>query len=238
MLKSWRRQPPVLGLRPYIWAILAIEYTGVALLLFGAAGTVRWTAGWAFVALFAITNTAFAIRLEAVDPALVSERVNVFAARGQPLWDRILFGLFFPLVYVWLIVAGLEIGRFGGAGFALPVQLAGALVMLVALWACYAVMHHNSYLAPTVRIQGHRQHKVVTTGPYAWVRHPFYAALIPFFFGGALLLGSRWAFVPAVLLGLLFAFRCTREEQHLAANLEGYEAYRKKVAWRLIPYIW
>ena len=238
MLKRWRRQPPILGLRPYVWAFLVAQYCAMALLLFVPAGTLRWVDGWAFLVLFAAANTVFTIRLERRDRDFVDERLNVFRAKGQPVWDRVVFAVFLLLVYAWLILAGLEVVRFDGPGFPLVAQAVGAAVMLASLWGCYAVMDTNAYLAPTVRVQTDRQHHVITAGPYRWVRHPFYAALIPFFFGGALLLGSRWAFAPAAFIAILFAYRCIREERHLIHHLEGYDAYRRAVRYRLAPYLW
>lgn len=238
MKQKWRNQRPVLGLRPYVWAFLAMQYSGMALLLFAGAGTLHWTGGWAFLILFALANTALCIRLERRDPALVSERLNVFPRRGQPLLDRILFAIFLLLVDTWMILAGIEAGRLHGPAFPSAIEILGAIVMLASIWACYEVMNFNAYLAPTVRIQDDRKHQVVTTGPYRYVRHPFYAALIPFFFGGAALMGSRWSMAVAFAIALLFAFRITREEGHLQHHLEGYEAYRKTVRYRLIPLVW
>lgn len=95
-----------------------------------------------------------------------------------------------------------------------------------------------SNLSPAVRIQADRGQAVVSTGPYAYVRHPMYAAALFYLIGTALLLGSFYGLLAALLLVGLIAIRAVLEERTLVAELPGYEAYLRKVRYRLIPYLW
>jgi protein-S-isoprenylcysteine O-methyltransferase Ste14 len=141
------------------------------------------------------------------------------------------------LIAAWLLVGGLDL-RFTWSRVPLWLQGFAGITAAVSLWAVYRLMLQNSYLAPTVYVQRERGHAVVSSGAYGIVRHPFYGALIPFFFGGSLLLGSWLSAVVSALIALLLAFRCVREERHLSQELEGYTDYMQQVPSRLIPHVW
>ena len=117
-------------------------------------------------------------------------------------------------------------------------QVAGAITLVCSFALLFLTFRENAYLSPVVRIQTERGHTVISTGPYRYVRHPIYAAMVVFVAGTALLLGS-WS---GVLLGLVFvailARRATLEERALQAELPGYAAYMGRVRYRLIPYVW
>ncbi len=221
-----------------IWAILLFEYFILGIVLFATAGTIGWTAGWIFLALFAFTVTPMSVSLARHDPELIEERLKVLPQEHQPLWDRVLLGLLILLISLWLAIPGFDAVRFGWSVMPLWLQIAGAFVQVASLWASFAVMRQNSFLAPTVQIQSERGHKVITTGAYGMVRHPFYAALCPLFLAGALLLGSWIAVALSLVIALVFAWRCIREEDHLRQNLDGYPAYMEKVPYRLVPKVW
>jgi protein-S-isoprenylcysteine O-methyltransferase Ste14 len=99
-------------------------------------------------------------------------------------------------------------------------------------------MHENSFAAPVVKLQHERGQHVISTGPYAWVRHPMYTGVILFCFGAALLLGSWWGVVLSPLFAVLFAVRAGIEERELTAGLPGYSDYIRQVRYRLLPGIW
>ena len=102
----------------------------------------------------------------------------------------------------------------------------------------YLSFRENTFAAPVVKIQAERGHRVVTTGPYAHVRHPMYSGTMLFFAGTPLLLGSWWGVVLAPLFVLLFAIRAGIEERALLAGLPGYADYTARVRYRLLPGIW
>ncbi len=100
------------------------------------------------------------------------------------------------------------------------------------------VMRENSFAAPVVKVQRERGHHVVSSGPYAWVRHPMYSGAILFFIGMPLLLGSAWGLVMSPLFAVLFAIRAKIEERALIAGLPGYDDYISRVRYRLLPGVW
>jgi protein-S-isoprenylcysteine O-methyltransferase Ste14 len=106
------------------------------------------------------------------------------------------------------------------------------------MWLSMRVLMANSYAAPVVKVQKERGHTVVSTGPYAYVRHPMYASVILFAVGVPLLLGSWWGLFASPLLILVLAVRAVKEERMLAAELEGYADYAARVRYRLVPLLW
>jgi protein-S-isoprenylcysteine O-methyltransferase Ste14 len=220
-----------------VWFNLVGQFSGMALALFVSAGTIRWPAGWTLLGVYAAVTTYMTSRLRQVNPELLAERRKFHAQPGQPHWDRTILRILMALIAAWLVVAGFD-RRWGWSRMPMQFQLPAGALTGASLWAAYRLMLQNAYLAPTVRVQGERGHVVVSGGAYGIVRHPFYAVLIPFFFGGSILLGS-WpsAFVSA-LIALLLAFRCVREERYLSDELEGYADYMRRVPCRLIPHVW
>jgi protein-S-isoprenylcysteine O-methyltransferase Ste14 len=102
----------------------------------------------------------------------------------------------------------------------------------------FRAFHDNTFLSGLARIQSERKQRVVSTGVYAIVRHPMYLGMVLMFAGAPLLLGSRFGVVIAVGITLLLAVRITREERLLTETFDGYEEYRRKVRYRLVPLLW
>jgi protein-S-isoprenylcysteine O-methyltransferase Ste14 len=100
------------------------------------------------------------------------------------------------------------------------------------------VMHENSFAAPVVKVQSERGHRVIDSGPYAWVRHPMYSGSLLFLVGTALLLGSWWGVAMTPLFAVLFGIRTGIEERALTAGLPGYGDYTSRVRYRLLPGVW
>ncbi|TKC92553.1 isoprenylcysteine carboxylmethyltransferase family protein [Trinickia terrae] len=206
--------------------------------LFGAAGTFDWPAGWTFLVEMGLLSIGSGAWLARHDPELLAERLSVFVQRGQSRWDQV-FMICAAVAWVaWLVLMGLDAMRFHGSVAPSWLQgLGGALLALSILFVCF-VFRENSYASPVVKIQSERGHKVIDTGPYAYVRHPMYSGAIVYLVGMALLLGSWWglACVPLITAGL--GYRAVREEGLLAERLAGYDAYMLRVRYRLVPYVW
>lgn len=209
-----------------------------AVILLGAAGRIDWVQGWILLALFWLPGLGFTFVLAKLDPALLAERMKPPVQEGQPLWDRI-FMLAMGITFVgWLVAMGLDAGRYRWSHMPVWLSVLGAAMMLASWWLNYRVARANTFLASVVRIQTERGQHVISTGPYAVVRHPFYSSAALLMFGTALVLGS-WLGVG--LAAVLVAFMSTRvfgEERELRAKLPGYDDYAAKVRYRLIPYIW
>lgn len=220
------------------WLALAGVMVVTGGLLFGSAGTIRWADAWWFLALYAATGTAVMLWLAKNDPALLASRMNVKAQEGQPFWDRMVLIAARLIYWSWLIVMGLDGGRFHWS--ALPEWLiwTGRVAFLAGIWGIYRVFRENSFTAPVVRIQAERGHHVISTGPYAIVRHPMYASSLIMLVGWALALNSAWGALGALFIEFLIALRIGGEEKVLREGLPGYVEYTQKVRYRLIPFIW
>ena len=208
-----------------------------ALLLFGGAGTLRWPAGWAFLALYAMQMLTIDIWLARRDPALVAERRRPGLDTSPPPWDRRILIVSAVIGPAWMLFMALDAGRFGWSP--LPVALApvGAVAMMLGTWIAYAGLRANRFASIIVRLQPKRGHRVADRGPYAVVRHPIYAGAFLTALGAPLVLGSAWGLIGSVMLILLTARRAVLEERFLAEGLPGYRDYARRVRWRVVPWL-
>lgn len=205
-------------------------------LLFWAAGTLLWSRGWIHLGLWTVTalvNLAVLLRWNR----------EVLAARLKPKrtsqhFDTFVLTLFAFVTAAVPVAAGLDAVRYQWAplatwavGVGIAVHAAGDAVLL---WT----MVVNPFLEKTVRIQTERGHRVITTGPYRFARHPMYVGVALMCLAVPLVLGSAWTFVPVAAMTLLLAMRTIPEERMLRRELPGYEEYMRKTRYRMIPGIW
>ena len=210
----------------------------MAILLFLAAGTFAWPGAWVFLVLMILLSFTLGIDLARRDPGLLRERMGSPVQRDQPAADKVLLMVLLLAIFAWLVVMGLDAKRFAWSSVPTLVQVLGALITLWSIWFCYRTMRENSFAAPVVKLQRERGQTVISSGPYAFVRHPMYFGAAFYFIGAALLLGSWWGVIFAfVLIGLL-CVRIPIEEKALRAGLEGYDEYSGRVRYRLIPHVW
>ena len=206
-------------------------------LLFVPAGTLHWPAAWVFLGTIAILGVSCGLWLARTDPALLAERMHPMMQSNQPLADKI-FMLAFGLVALsWFLVIGFD-ERMHASHVPTALQAMGLAMLLGSAGFIMWVMHENSFAAPVVKLQTERDHRVVSTGPYAWVRHPMYSGSVLFFVGAPLLLGSWWGVAMLPLFTALFAIRTRIEERALIAGLPGYADYAARVRYRLLPGLW
>jgi protein-S-isoprenylcysteine O-methyltransferase Ste14 len=216
----------------------AVWLAALALLLFVSAGTWRWAAGWVYIAELGVVGTPIGIWLARHDPGLLAERMSGLFAAAQRSWDKVLMAIFVVLWTGSLVLSALDAVRFQWSQVPIWLQAAGAILIALGYYGFYLTFRENSYAAPTVKIQSERGHRVVSTGPYAVVRHPMYAGAFLFFVGTPLLLGSGWGLGVTPLLIALLAFRAVLEERTLATALPGYREYAERVRYRLVPGVW
>ena len=209
----------------------------MAVFLLGPAGTLDWPAAWGFLAETGVLSLALGLWLARHDPALLAERLGSPFQRTQKSWDRIFIAVLMVLYLGWLVLMGLD-ARWGISRVPLWLQALGALNVALSTYVTFLTFRENSYAAPVVKIQRERGHRVVSTGPYAHVRHPMYAGGLLMFVGMPLQLGSWLGLAAVALLLPLLAFRVVMEERTLAAELAGYRDYAERVRWRLLPGIW
>lgn len=201
-------------------------------------GRWSWWQAWLMVAIFILTFIVSRILARQKTPDILKERADYYQHDNTQKWDKWLSPLVaFGNVFI-LLVAGLEAKFHWSDGFSLPWELLGLFLILAGyLLSSYALIE-NSYFSGTVRIQEERGHKVISSGPYAWVRHPGYLGNLIANLGIPLLLDSPWAFIPVVVFGALFVFRTGLEDRFLRESLPGYAEYARKVRYRLLPGLW
>lgn len=222
--------------------LLTLQIAGMfvvfALVLFLAAGTLAWLAGWAFLILFFGFVIALSGWLLRFNPGLLQERMTGVGKSDQKTWDKVFFGFAFILFLIWLAVMPLDAVRFHWSVVPSWLQVIGAVLLVGSFYVFFVTFRENSYLSPAVRVQTDRGQSVVSTGPYHVVRHPMYAAFVIFLVGTTLLLGSWFGLIVGLILVIGVAIRAVQEEHTLRAELPGYTAYLTQVKYRLIPFVW
>ena len=217
---------------------LMVEAVVYGALLFGAAGTVRWPAGWAYLILFFGGVIWFTLLLARHDPKLLAERTKPPFQKNQPLWDKLFLLIAFVVLSGWTALMPLDAVRFRWSSVPVWLQFVGGAAMIVSFGMICRVSLENTFMTAAVTIQTERQHRVISTGPYAVVRHPLYAAILIYLPATALVLGSGYGLAASVLLGLGLAVRTALEDRELHRGLEGYPEYAARVRYRLIPLVW
>jgi protein-S-isoprenylcysteine O-methyltransferase Ste14 len=220
------------------WAWQSIGWiVAMGALLLVPAGTWRWPAAWVFLTAMTLIGVFAGLWLLKTDPELFAERMRVTAQDEQPPADKIFVPVLGVALMAWFVVIGID-QRLHGSDFPPALQALGLAMQLVSTIFIMWVMRENSFAAPLVKIQSERGHHVISSGPYAWVRHPMYTGAVVYFAGIPLLLGSGWGLILSPLFALLFAIRITIEERTLRAGLQGYVDYTAQVRYRLLPGVW
>lgn len=212
-----------------------IGLAAFSILVFGPAGTVAYWQGWAFIAVFSISTTIIGVYLALKDPVLLERRMKAGPAAETRPRQKIIISLAFAIFLLLLVVSTLD-HRFGWSRVPTPVSLLGDALVAIGLMIDLRVLRENSYGAATIeRMEGQQ---VVTTGPYALVRHPMYAGALIMVFGVPLALGSWWGLIVALAAIPTLMLRVLDEEEMLRSELDGYGAYTQRVRYRLIPGLW
>ena len=218
-------------IRTTIWLIL------LAVLLFGAAGTIHWPQAWIYLAWAAAVSFGGGFWLARHDPGLFNERLGSLVQRDQKGWDKIFMGVMLVFWFSWIALMGLDV-RYHWSDVPLYAQVIGFVLLCLGCYLVGLTFRANSFAAPVVKIQKEREHRVISTGPYAYVRHPMYAGALLINVGAPLLLGSWWGLVVGALFTVLIGVRAVLEERMLKSELDGYVDYANRVRYRLVPYLW
>ena len=219
-----------LGVKALVWLLSLLT-------LFLPAGTLAWPAGWIFFSTFfgfVLFLSGWLLRTNA---SLLEERLTLLR-RGQPFWDKVWLLGFYLLSLAWLALMPLDAVRWRWSLMPLWAACVGTLFLLGALAGIFVTIRENHSLSPVVRLQSERGHQVISSGPYAMVRHPLSSSAFLFYAGVPLLLGSWYGFAcTPIFIGLLFV-RAMLEERMLQNELPGYNAYMRQVTYRFIPHVW
>ncbi len=207
----------------------------MAALLFVPAGTLDFWQAWTFLAIYFVAALAMTFYLMKNDPKLLARRM-----RGGPFAEKepaqkIIMLLTSAGFIALMVLAGLD-HRFGWSDMTSATALAGEALVVLGWLAIFFVFKENSFSSATIELAPDQ--KVISTGPYARIRHPMYAGGFVLFFGMPVALGSWWALLAMLAVLPALIWRLLDEEKFLAKNLPGYMAYQEKVRYRLIPRIW
>jgi protein-S-isoprenylcysteine O-methyltransferase Ste14 len=202
-----------------VQTVIWLGITGA--ILFISAGTVRWPQAWIYLAEIGGLGLMSGFAIGKRDPGLLRERM---AAPIQKDQKSCVITVFFALWMSQYVINGLDAVRFEWSHVPVWLQTAGGLAVALGLYAFHVVLETNTFAAPVVKIQSERKHQVISTGPYAYVRHPMYAGAVPLIVGTPLLLGSWYGLIWAAAMIVLLGFRAVLEENTLKAEFDGYDA--------------
>ena len=222
-------------LRTKAWLGLAFLALVLGILLFASAGTVRYWQAWVYLAVFfgaAILITRDVIRR---DPALLARRMKGGPGAEKRAAEKVIvFGA--SLGFAALFVVSALDHRSGWSSVPLYGVFAGDALVAIGFYFISRVYRANTFASATIEVV--EDQKVISTGPYAIVRHPMYASALLYLLGTPLALGSYWGLVPLAATMPFLIWRVFDEEQLLSESLPGYREYRQKVRHRVIPRVW
>ena len=210
----------------------------MGLLLFLPAGTFAWPQAWLFLVMFSAWSLAIGLWLMKTDPDLLQERMKSPLSEDQKPRDRMIMWAILVFFALWLAFMALDARRFVWSHVPVGAQAIGAVLIAGAFLGWAQVLRANRFAATTIRIQTERSQRVISSGPYAVVRHPMYAYVLLLLTGTPLLLGSLWGLVGVVVAVPLMGARALGEEALLMDGLPGYRDYAAKVRFRLVPGVW
>jgi protein-S-isoprenylcysteine O-methyltransferase Ste14 len=207
----------------------------LAVVLFGAAGTLAFAEGWAFLASFATASLLITVYLARVDPALLARRVQAGPVAEKERSQRVIQGLASVSFLAMVAVPALD-HRFGWSHAPWPIAVVGHALVLIGFLAVFLVFRENTFTSSVIEVTAGQ--RVIATGPYALVRHPMYLSALLLVAGIPLALGSLVGLVLLVPFVGIIVWRLLDEETFLRRRLAGYAAYQQKVRWRLVPHVW
>jgi protein-S-isoprenylcysteine O-methyltransferase Ste14 len=207
----------------------------LGILLFVPAGTLDYWEGSVYYVVMCVLVVAVGAYFLRHDPRLVERRLRL-SERGEPeRSQRVIQTLSGTAFFAMFLVAGLD-HRFHWSALPASLVVVADVLVVVGFLIVFRVFQENRYASSTVEVEAGQT--VVSTGPYAVVRHPMYAAALPLVLATPIALGSWWALPCAVIIAGLIVVRLLDEERVLARDLPGYREYCQKTRYRLLPGIW
>jgi len=204
----------------------------IGLLIFWPANTINYWNGWLFMGLLFIPMFLAGIVMMIKSPELLKKRLNAKEKESEQKEVIKLSGLMFLAGF---IIAGLNY-RYSWIILPNSVVIVSSVLFILAYIIYAEVLRENAYLSRTIEVQENQ--KVVDTGLYGIVRHPMYAATILLFLSMPLVLGSIFSFAIFLVYPFIIAKRIKNEEEVLEKQLDGYSDYKKKVKYKMIPFVW
>jgi protein-S-isoprenylcysteine O-methyltransferase Ste14 len=202
-------------------------------------GNWLWLEGWIFSLWLDAMVLSNYIYLYRQDPALLAERSKAPGSDNQKKWDKYVLSATYAIALLWLVILPLDAERFGWSPeFAVWLKVVGGVALIPALVLIYRATIENTFLSTLVRIQSERKQQIISTGVYGFVRHPLYLGCMLMIFGAPLLMGSVIGLVIGLIGTVVIMGRILGEEKMMIHELDGYEEYKKKVPYRLVPFVW
>jgi protein-S-isoprenylcysteine O-methyltransferase Ste14 len=204
-------------------------------LVFLPAWTLAYREAWLFIAVVFACSLAITWDLATRDPKLLERRMKIGPGAEREPAQKIIMVVALLSLAAMPVLSAID-HRLAWSQLPPSVVILGDVLIVVAYVGFYFVLRANTYGAATIEVsEGQR---VVSTGPYAIVRHPMYSWALVMMPGVPLALGSLWGLVPVVPAVAGVVWRLLDEERFLSANLPGYVEYMHKVQWRLLPFVW
>jgi protein-S-isoprenylcysteine O-methyltransferase Ste14 len=217
------------------WLALTVLAIVMGLLLFVPAGTVRYWQAWVYLSIFMVASVLTTLYLMRKDRALLERRMSGGpTAEKRPAQKFIM--LCTSIGFIGLLVVPALDHRFEWSTVPLGLVVAGDVLVAIGFYFIFLVYRENTFTSATIEVAENQ--KVISTGPYAIVRHPMYASAFLYLLGTPLALGSYWGFVPVAAMMPFLIWRLFDEERFLSKNLPGYAEYQKRVRHRLVPLVW
>jgi len=223
------------SLRRRLWVQTACSLPVFAAILFAPAGTLRYWQAWVFGTVFAASSTALGLYFLRHDPELIRRRMRAGPAAERLPAQKIIMSLILSGFLLLMVLPGVD-HRLHWSAVPAWLAIAANAAVAISFWLFLRVLRQNSYAASTIQVEAGQP--VVSTGPYAIVRHPLYAAALLLLFCIPLALGSYWTLLVVVPILPVLAWRLIDEEHFLVGNLPGYADYCERVRSRLIPGVW
>jgi len=218
-----------------LFTVLSRLFTGVvmfALLFFLPAGTWRYWQAWMYIGILIIPMFFVLAYFMKNDPALLERRMKMREERKEQRKIIQASGVVFILAY---LLPGFDI-RYGWSNMPAWVSITAGAILFLSYMLVFRTMQVNSFLSRVIEVADNQ--KVIDTDVYGIVRHPMYVAMTILYVISPVVLGSWWAVIPALGIILVIVFRILDEEKALEQELSGYVEYKRKVKYRLIPFVW
>jgi protein-S-isoprenylcysteine O-methyltransferase Ste14 len=217
------------------WLALVVVAAVMALLLFVPVGTLHDWQAWVYLSIFFGASAITTLDLMKRDPALLQRRMRGGPTAETETTQKVI--MFFASVgFIALLVVPALDHRFGWSVVPLAGVVAGDILVAMGFYVIFRVYRVNTFTAATIQVAADQ--RVISTGPYAIVRHPMYAGASLYVVGTPLALGSYWGLLAAAAMLPFLIWRLVDEERLLARNLPGYTEYQQRVPHRLVPWMW
>ncbi|HEY4325774.1 MAG TPA: isoprenylcysteine carboxylmethyltransferase family protein [Mucilaginibacter sp.] len=207
----------------------------LAVAIFFLAGTIHYWQAWVFLSVFLLSSFAITVYLMKNDPQLLERRVSAGPGSEKEKSQKIIQALA-SVAFLAVIVFPAADHRLSWSSVPLFVVVIGNILIVAGFYIVFLVFKENTFTSAIIEVSD--EQTIISTGPYAIVRHPMYIGALVLLLGTPIALGSWWGLITIVPISAVIVWRLVDEEEFLLENLPGYQQYQQKVRYRLLPFIW